>query len=186
MLIIPKIAPISLTQAKTSIQTLLAQSVMLEIATENWPGTGAVTTGGELLPRVTANLAHDGSGLLVFFRVRENGVRAVAAQSNEPVYQDSCVEIFIKPEAAPVGYYNFEFNCVGTCLNFFGSDRNQRTPNSPETIASIFRESSLGSKAFGSRPGVIDWSLLVRIPVGAFTHHRITSTNGLNLTMNLY
>lgn len=47
-------------------------------------------------PEVRFAIAHDGSRLLIRFEVEEDNPRAMAMENNGPVWEDSCVEFFVK------------------------------------------------------------------------------------------
>ncbi len=66
-------------------------------------------------PRTRARLLHDSRFLYVSFRVQDRYVRAVHTRSQDPVWKDSCVELFIQPRPEG-GYFNFEVNCGGAML----------------------------------------------------------------------
>lgn len=56
------------------------------------------------------------------FRVQDRYVRATAADNQESVCGDSCVEFFFTPGSdLSKGYFNIEMNCGGTILFHFNS-----------------------------------------------------------------
>ncbi|GAA4843814.1 carbohydrate-binding family 9-like protein [Algivirga pacifica] len=66
-------------------------------------------------PLVSFQIAWSKEGLYLYYRVEEKHIKAVHTSYNEPVYKDSCVEMFISP-LGNEEYYNFEFNCIGNIL----------------------------------------------------------------------
>ena len=66
-------------------------------------------------PSVNFHIAHSDKAIAVLFEVSEDHVKAVATEDNGPVWEDSCVETFIKDPVGE-GYYNIEINCIGTPL----------------------------------------------------------------------
>ncbi|MFA6617943.1 MAG: carbohydrate-binding family 9-like protein [Candidatus Neomarinimicrobiota bacterium] len=64
-------------------------------------------------PKTQVKLQYSDEAIYLTFRVEDKYVRAVHTEYNAPVNEDSCVEWFIKPPKAE-GYYNFEFNAIGT------------------------------------------------------------------------
>lgn len=66
-------------------------------------------------PEVRFAIAHDGRALLIRFDVEEENPRAVTTRNNGPVWEDSCVEFFVKEPDSPY-YFNFETNCIGAGL----------------------------------------------------------------------
>lgn len=66
-------------------------------------------------PDVRVSVAYSDNALAILFRVREEHIRGYALEENGPVWEDSCVETFIKDPVGE-GYYNIEVNCIGTLL----------------------------------------------------------------------
>lgn len=110
-----------------------------------------------------ALMAHDGTNLYLQYQVMEPEIRCIHDKDQAPVYQDSCVELFISPGG---DYRNFEFNAIGSCLHYIGPDRHNRRPLPPEVMGRILRIPSRGTRAQHLRPGdgPYRWSLLVMIP----------------------
>jgi hypothetical protein len=73
------------------------------------------------LPMVSTRLLYDDSGLFGRFDVTEQHVLARHTTHHSMVCQDSCVEVFFQP-TADSGYFNFEFNPLGTMQVFFITD----------------------------------------------------------------
>lgn len=133
-------------------------------------------------PLVQFSIAHSGNYLFLKYYVSESTVKAAYGKPNDPVYKDSCVEFFIALDGEP-GYYNFEFNAIGTCLLSFGDQRNNRKSMADETISAIRFSSSMGNDA---STGNIIWELALAIPVGAFSEHNVESLQGKNCRGNFY
>ena len=60
-------------------------------------------------PKFEVRMAHNGSQLLINYRVTEECVRAVAPHDDGNVWEDSCCELFLSPVADGT-YYNMECN----------------------------------------------------------------------------
>ncbi|MDN5202294.1 carbohydrate-binding family 9-like protein [Fulvivirgaceae bacterium BMA10] len=135
-------------------------------------------------PKVQFSIAHNGSSLFVKFFAEEHSVRAQYEEINDPVYKDSCVEIFISLDDQ--GYYNFEFNCIGNCLAQFGPSRSDRKFLNKEVIEKITTLPSLGRKPLVLRDEPVNWELVVEIPMEVFFRTDITSLSGLEGRGNLY
>ena len=75
------------------------------------------------VPDVTFHIAHSDKALAVLFKVTEDHLRGTALENNGPVWEDSCVEVFIA-DPHSTEYFNFETNCIGTKL---ASKRRSRT-----------------------------------------------------------
>ena len=68
-------------------------------------------------PQTAVKLAYTATAIHVTFRVVDRYVRAVAAQHQDRVWEDSCVEFFYTPGTdSSMGYFNLEMNCGGTML----------------------------------------------------------------------
>lgn len=115
-------------------------------------------------PQCKFKIAQSAKSLFIHFNVTENNIRAKYTGDQEPVWKDSCVEFFCQlPEQKH--YFNFEFNCIGTCL---ATKRLSRTedimPFKSEEMDLIKRFSSLGIKPFEEKTGNFVWKLTVEIP----------------------
>lgn len=114
------------------------------------------------LPDVKVYLGYCDQRLWLHYLVCNDFVRAVCRQDQEPVWQDSCVEFFVKQGDI---YRNFEFNSLGVCLSAFGAERNSRKSLDNESMAQILRWPSLNIETLPSENTPADWSLTVAIPL---------------------
>ena len=108
---------------------------MFALACNNWAADYPYT------PKVTAYLAHSKSHIALLFTVEESHTKAVEMESNGRVWEDSCVEFFVKNPTGK-GYYNFELNAIGTLLAAFRTSRESADHFSAEKIAQITRYTS--------------------------------------------
>ena len=109
-------------------------------------------------------IARSAQSLFIYFNVNEKNVRALYSTDQEPVWEDSCVEFFCKLHEQE-HYYNFEFNCIGTCLATSRKGRKQDVRPIPEQkMKSIKRFASLGNQPFDEKTGHFEWELTVEIP----------------------
>ncbi len=138
------------------IERRLAGSPHHAIDVLNWPQF-------DYCPRVTFSIGYGGGDLCVRFAVEEDSVLAERTETNASVCRDSCVEMFIAP--SPGGYFNFEFNCIGTTLVGCGNGRGDIQYLDPDIIARIRRQSSLGSDPFSERLEPTAWHLTAAIPL---------------------
>ena len=134
-------------------------------------------------PQASFAMAYGDSSVYLKFFVEEKHVRAVYSEPNQPVYKDSCVEFFVSFGDEPE-YYNFEFNCAGTCLLSFGEQRNNRNMTTADLIKSIAFQSSI--KPTTKKDANIGWELTLVIPFDAFQYHQITSMKGKKCRANFY
>lgn len=93
-------------------------------------------------PDVKFHIAHDRKSIAVLFEVEEEHIRAVTLEDNGPVWEDSCVEFFVRSPRGD-GYFNFERNCAGALLAAFRRSRNDAHSFTPEELAQIRRFGSL-------------------------------------------
>ncbi|MEI6945571.1 carbohydrate-binding family 9-like protein [Paraflavisolibacter sp. H34] len=132
-------------------------------------------------PEVAFSLGHSGDCIFIKYVVTEACIRAVHSQPNAPVYQDSCVEFFIAFDEG--GYYNFEFNCIGTCLAGFGPSKTEREALPEEVLARIRYQALLRNGAAGEG---IRWELTVALPLEVFTRHPLEALGGRAVRANFY
>lgn len=116
-------------------------------------------------PRVLARLGWDDDALFVIFRVEDRYVRAVAANHQDPVYRDSCVEFFFTPgSSAGLSYFNIEVNCGGAMLFWWHAEGKEAIPVAAEDCDQVEIAHSL--------PRIVDpeieepttWTLEYRLP----------------------
>ncbi len=124
----------------------------------NWPDSYPVR------PEAKFNIARSSKAFFIHFVVNEKQIKAIYSKDQDPVWQDSCVEFFCQVPGSKT-YFNFEFNCIGTCL---ATERKSRTedvsPLSAEKMLQIKRYASLGNEPFEEKQGNFDWTLTVEIP----------------------
>lgn len=114
-------------------------------------------------PEVTFHVAHSDKAFAVFFKVKESHVRAVSLEANGPVWEDSCVEIFIANPAGE-GYFNFETNCIGTSLAAKRRSKTDADMFGEEQMAQIRTVGSLPHEAIDSKAEGQEWTMLKIIP----------------------
>lgn len=131
-------------------------------------------------PNVSFAIGYTARSIIIKYQVAENEVRALNTMPNSPVYEDSCVEAFIAFD--DTGYYNFEFNCLGTALAGFGSGRTDRTPLDTTIISQIQSTSTFTR----TENGIYNWTLALNIPFTVFVHHNIKQLEGTQCRANFY
>jgi hypothetical protein len=72
-------------------------------------------------PRVEFRVLYDPQHLYVLFDVDDRWVVARHTAHQQKVFQDSCVEFFVRPRP-DCGYFNFETNCGGWMLSWYVED----------------------------------------------------------------
>lgn len=126
------------------------------VATINWPEYPE-------RPEVEALIARSSHSLFLKFDVTEQSVRGTYTDDGSPVYQDSCVEFFVRhPDDRR--YLNFEFNCLGTCDAARRQSRELAAPFAPTEYQRIRRHASLGRTPVAIDDKATSWRLLIEIP----------------------
>src|SRR4030042_3323879 len=100
-------------------------------------------------PPTQARLQYDQRYLYVHFRVEDRWVRAVGRRFQDPVWADSCVELFVRPRQDR-GYFNFEMNCGGVLLLYYIEDHT-RTPDGFVKYRLVEKRHPRGLRVFHSR-----------------------------------
>lgn len=165
-----------------------------------WAASGALEIsrfrpeGSDHRPRVRARLAHDGEGLSGIFRVEDRYVLSRHTRFGDPVYQDSCVEIFLQPKPGR-GYLNFEMNAGGTLLASHVTDH-RRTPEGFAAFTRLTGEdgrrvavrSSLPRRVDPEIEEPLDWELSFFVPTALLEAHvgPIGPLSGQEWRANLY
>ena len=134
-------------------------------------------------PMVMFAIAHNHDCLFMKFYVSENNVRAMYRNTNDPVYKDSCVEFFMAFNGEGE-YYNFEFNCLGTCRAAYGSQRNNRK-FLPEAVISKIKILSVVNPASNDQTD-ITWQLTLVLPIEIFCEHKLISFDKLKAKANFF
>lgn len=158
------------------------QQPRVAIGCNNWPAEFPYT------PSANFSVAHNDDALYIRYRVIEDCAMARVAEDQGPVWTDSCVEFFVSFD--DTGYYNFEFNCIGTALLAFRKEKPNATAAPKEVMALIERDSTLGRAVFEERVlktgDRVNWELNVRIPKEAFFAHEFKTLAGLRAKGNFY
>jgi hypothetical protein len=119
-------------------------------------------------PRTRARLGWDEEGLFGLFRVEDRYVRSVHTRFGDPVYEDSCVEIFLQPRPGR-GYLNFEMNAGGALLASHITDH-RRTRDGFAAFTKLTSEDGQWVAVHSSLPAIVepeveaDWRLAFAIP----------------------
>ena len=128
-------------------------------------------------PRTEARLLYDSDALYLYFMVSDRYVRAVTMEYQGPTCKDSCVEFFVEPVRGR-GYFNFEFNCVGTALLYYMQDHTiggGQFAKSTPVDAALFKQvqvfHTLRGPIADEMPGQVDWPIACRIPFGLFEQY---------------
>ena len=145
-------------------------------------------------PRVRARLLHAEAGLCGLFRVEDRYVLSRHTRFGDPVFLDSCVEIFLQPKPDR-GYLNFEMNAGGTLLAHHITDH-RRTGDGFAAFTRLTAEDGRRVEVRSSLPlvvdpeveGPLDWHLSFFIPTALLEEYvgEIGSLGGRSWRANLY
>lgn len=136
-------------------------------------------------PKFEVRMAHNGSQLLINYRVAEECVRAVAPHDDGNVWEDSCCEFFLSPVADGT-YYNLECNAAGQLLVGFGPGREGRERAPRQVLDLIDRWTTMGRAPFADIAGQRTWQLCLAVPTGVYYRHAIDSFDGISAKGNVY
>ena len=148
------------------------------IDTQSWPEY-------RYKPEIRFAMAHSGDCIFIKFNVLEKFAQATYRRNNAPVSEDSCVEFFISLDGGR-DYYNFEFNCIGTCKAGFGTKNRKERSYLPDEIIDRINRQALIKRGKQFNDGLIAWELTVGIPLEVFCYNNISSLKGLRGRANFY
>ena len=136
-------------------------------------------------PEAEFAIAYSDHEIFLKYFIKENYFKAEKTETNQAVYEDSCVEFFVSPEDDGI-YYNLEFNGIGTCLMGTGTSRENSRRANPEIVSKIRRFSSVGEKPASEKVGKFEWTITAAIPFGVFFYHKIKELEGKSFRANFY
>lgn len=136
-------------------------------------------------PDVKFSIGYTQDEILLKYYVTENYFKAEKTESNQDVYEDSCVEFFVSPANDGI-YYNFELNAIGTCLMGTGTERDNRPRSDPRIISKIRRKTSAGNRPVSEITGEYSWDITLAIPTEVFFLHEIAGLEGKTFRANFY
>jgi hypothetical protein len=121
-------------------------------------------------PLTRARLLQAPAGLFGIFRVEDRYVRCVHRHFQDPVYRDSCVEVFLQPRPDR-GYVNLEMNCGGALLASHVTDE-RRTPEGFAAFRKLTAEEGRQVRVRSSLPPLVEpeideplaWELAFFVP----------------------
>lgn len=105
---IKHIAQLEQMSEEKFIETMLSTAGKESVSCVNWKEF-------PYAPEVTLHLAYSDTALALLYKVKEEHVLGTVMENNGPVWEDSCVETFIKDPVGE-GYYNIEVTCIATKL----------------------------------------------------------------------
>jgi len=129
-------------------------------------------------PQTTARIAYNDHAIFLLFEVDDQYIRSTHTRYNSKVNEDSCVEWFIKPEAAE-GYYNFEMNAGGILHVNYIIDPERDENGKRKDIRAIPEDHAKMIEIKTDMPRVIEpeitskesWCLIMMIPFMFFDYY---------------
>ena len=131
-------------------------------------------------PSVDFHIVHSDKAVAIMFEVTEDHIKANAMENNGHVWEDSCVEFFVKMEDGQ-RYVNIEMNCAGTILVGKRLTKDDAKHLSEEEIATIRRVTSLPHEQIDSRQENQSWWAIEVIPYEIFGYAQKPETLRANL-----
>lgn len=136
------------------------------------------------MPKASFAIGHGYDCIFVKYYVQEDAISALYRTINDPVYKDTCVELFITFNDDK-HYYNFEFNCLGTCLAGYGTGRDERKLL-PEKIIRKINYQAQFKTTYPAGEDAINWELTLIIPFDAFCYDEISTLQNTTCRANFY
>ncbi|HEX2967009.1 MAG TPA: carbohydrate-binding family 9-like protein, partial [Syntrophorhabdaceae bacterium] len=128
-------------------------------------------------PTTRCRLLYDDDLLYGSFAVEDRYVRCLHTHNQSPVYEDSCVELFLQP-LPDGGYFSFEFNCGGAILSSYITDPTKiegrvagAVPIEEKEISKIELTSSLPGITDPEIAAKITWTIEFSVPFALFEYY---------------
>ncbi|WP_445736027.1 carbohydrate-binding family 9-like protein [Mariniflexile sp.] len=134
--------------------------------------------------KIRFKIAHDNNNIYLHYNIIEPEIIARYSKHNDPVCKDSCVEFFIAFEE-DTNYYNFEFNCIGTCCLKWGPDRHNRQSIDSQIINLIKVKTKI-KRVHKKELTTFNWKIFIKIPLKTFYYSNIKSLENIKARANFY
>jgi len=162
-----------------AVSRVLSELCIENIDNVNWPKQFPYK------PDVSFRIAHNGENILLQYEVQEDEIRGEVTEDNGPVWNDSCVELFLSFDNQY--YYNLETTCIGTTLiSYRNADGSVIQHADSKIMKSIKRLPSLGTKKRAKEQGDFHWTLTLVIPHTVYWKSDIKSFDGIQARGNFY
>jgi hypothetical protein len=110
-------------------------------------------------------MLYSDTSLFLFFDCDDKHISAQVTKLHGPVCNDSCVELFAKPDPENDPHYlNIELNCCGTLFFSYGTHRHDRVKMAPELAARIKISPSIQGLTKEESPQDNGWTMQAEIP----------------------
>ncbi len=145
-------------------QEVLMQEFPFELNSYHWEAQTPYR------PKTYANIGIVDSSLVAVLKCYEGNPKTEYTHRDDPIYNDSCLELFVAPLSSEDEYINVECNSKGAFLCEFGSGKYNRRLMADITDVSPLVESFCGCDAKGSY-----WGVKIKL-----TKHFISSVYNIN------
>lgn len=145
-------------------------------------------------PKVACKTLYDDDYLYLHFMVEDRYIISRVNEHQGRVFEDSCVEFFIKPSQGG-GYFNFEINAGGKMRSSFVEDPTmvngelkKRTFLPASWFEKVLIYHSLPSQITEEIKEEKEWHIEYAIPISLFEHYvgKLGSLKGQTWTANFY
>jgi hypothetical protein len=128
------------------------------------------------------SISHFDEGIHLKFSITEPFLRVRTRKINGEVHKDNCVEFFIA-FGTDTGYYNFEFNCLGSVKAAYGKGRLHRKFLSPQLLQVVKDSICISMDNLSVGKG-IKWDISIVLPVAVFCYHPKQTFSGQDCLVN--
>ncbi|OOQ59784.1 carbohydrate-binding family 9-like protein [Mucilaginibacter pedocola] len=138
--------------------------------------------GGVLSCSAAFAVSHFDEGIRLRFVVNEPHLNARKRPINSDVHNDNCVEFFIA-FGDEEGYYNIEFNCLGSIKAAYGKNRFGREFVPAELLNPIVETMVLDLNNNVPKGG-ISWDISAVLPLSVFCYSSLPTLSGTECAVN--
>lgn len=158
-----------------------APAPLAPVESEPWRDTDVARVewfhpaGSDHQPRVAFRALRFGAFLIARYSVKDRYVRCVHTNFQDPVYEDSCCELFLQPSGQHedgTGYFNIECNAIGVLMISWITDSTRtadgfagqtRLPAGADTA--IQRYTTLSGPIDPENDNELDYEIEIRLPL---------------------
>jgi hypothetical protein len=173
--ILPIVAELTNTLDYNTLSKLLGHLESHALEFNNW------SESFPYKPEVQFKIGYTQEHLVLQYDVVEEQLRGNYSETNQNVWEDSCVEFFISFDGRK-HYYNLEFNLIGTGLIGYGpAEKASRNRLDTTTIEQVRTYSLIERNGSDKR-----WSMIEVIPFTVFQFDDLVDLKGKLIHGNFY
>ena len=140
--------------------------------------------------KTSVRLACDSERIIAEFVCEDAHITSRIIELNGPVWTDSCVELFVRPDPDHSrSYFNVEINACGTLLMAWGPDRHKRQYIDFDGAKDVKIFHSQEGMLKSELPGDLGWRIVAPIPFHVFNRLsglKLSPQPGTRWTGNFY